>query len=84
MQDVEREIYQELYNAIVFQAVTDYRKALRGVGYDKKPAEQVLRECERFFHSEYYNLLTKVPSEFLIEKLKKEVEDEHHSNSTNT
>lgn len=84
MRDVETEIYQELYNAIVLQAVTDYRNALRDISYDRKSPEDVVIECERFFRSEYFAQLTKVPGKYLIEKIRKEVEDERHSNSTNT
>lgn len=83
MRDVETELYQELYNAIVLQAVTDYRNALAGNSYCGKSPEDVVMECERFFRSEYYSMLTKVPGEYLIERIKKEVEDEHHSNSAN-
>ena len=68
--------YQPLTDAIVLQAVTDYRNALNGIGYDLKSAEYVMRECERFFRSEYFALLTKVPGEYLIEKLRQEVQGE--------
>ena len=76
--------YQLLANAIVLQATTDYRNSLAGIGIGKKSAEDVARECERFFRSEYFGLLTKVSGEYLIEKLKKEVQDEHYPNSTDT
>lgn len=84
MRDVETELYQELYNAIVLQAVTDYRNALAGNSYCSDCPEDVVRECESFFRSEYFALLTKVPGEYLIEKIRKEVKDESHSNSTDT
>lgn len=84
MQDVERELYQELYNAIVMQAVTDYRNALKGNSYCGKPSKLVVVECERFFRSEYFSMLTKVPGEYLIERIRKEVEDESYSNTADT
>ena len=84
MRDCVIDPYQELYNAIILQAVTDYRKALIGDGYDNKSSEDVVMECERFFRSNYFALLTKVSGEYLIEKIRKEVEDERHSNSTDT
>ena len=64
--------YQEVANAIVKQAAEDYRKALNGVGYSKKPAEWVIKEIERFFHSPYFETLTTVSGDYLIEKLKQE------------
>ena len=84
MQDVGTEIYQGLYDAIVIQAANDYRKALVGVGYGSHSPEDVVRECERFFRSKYFSMLTKVSGEYLIEKIRKEVQDESHSNSTDT
>ena len=84
MRGVKNKQYHELYNAIILQAVNDYRKALGGVGYDSKPPEYVIMECENFFRSQYFSLLTKVPGEHLIERIRKEVEDEHHVNSTDT
>ena len=76
MQNCRIEAYQPLTDAIVLQAVTDYRNALVGIGYERKSAEQVMSECERFFRSEYFSLLTKVSGEYLIEKLRQEVEGE--------
>ena len=65
--------YQNLQNAIVLQAVEDYRNALNGKTYTRKikPAE-IIEECEKFFRSDYYRHLTKLNGEWLIEQLKKE------------
>ena len=84
MRDVETEFYEDIANAIVLQAVTDYKNALVGISYNRKSAEDVVRECEKFFRSNYFCLLTKVPGEYLIEKLRKEVQDESRTDSTNT
>lgn len=84
MQNSSVELYQPLADAIILQAVADYRAALTGVGCGRKSAEGVVRECERFFRSHYFSMLTKVSGEYLIEKLRKEVQDESHSNSTDT
>ena len=64
--------YQRLANAIVLQAVADYRNALDGVGYDYKPADKCIIELEKFFRSSRYRMLTKVKGEYLIERLKAE------------
>lgn len=71
------EPYERLANAIVLQAVKDYRDALNK---NKKrpryePAKYTIAEVERFFHSEWYRELTSVDSNFLIEKLKSEVRE---------
>ena len=55
--------YQELANAIVLQAVKDYRL------HDN---EQELARIERFFRSDWFSVLTNVDPEILITKLRKE------------
>lgn len=58
--------YEELANAIVLQAVKDYRQAL------KKGHCQVQAGIERFFRSSWFGELTTIPSEMLISRLKEE------------
>lgn len=67
--------YQDLANAIVAQAATDYRKALDGIGYYNRPPESVIKECEKFFRSSRFKMFTKVKGEYLIEELRKEHEE---------
>ena len=55
--------YEELANAIVLQAVRDYRL------HDD---EQELASIERFFRSGWFSVLTNVDAEMLIAKLRKE------------
>ncbi|NCC14935.1 MAG: hypothetical protein EOM28_01095 [Clostridia bacterium] len=55
--------YEELANAIVLQAVKDYR-----LHDDKKE----LASIERFFHSDWFGVLTDINPEMLIAKLRKE------------
>jgi len=55
--------YEELANAIVLQAVKDYRLT---------DDEQELQEIERFFRSGWFGVLSKVDPEYLITKLRKE------------
>ena len=55
--------YQELANAIVLQAVKDYRMT---------DDEQELKEIERFFRSNWFGVLTKVDPNLLITNLRKE------------
>lgn len=55
--------FEELANAIVLQAVKDYRLC------DNK---QELSAIERFFRSEWFGILTNVSPELLISKLREE------------
>lgn len=55
--------YQELANAIVLQAVKDYRL------HDD---EQELTNIERFFYSDWFGVLTNVNPEILTNNLRKE------------
>lgn len=66
--------YENLANAIVLQAVKDYRDALKRL--KKKSSNQAAMadamECERFFRSSWYKTLTSVDGEYLITKLREE------------
>ena len=55
--------YEELANAIILQAVKDYRLT---------DDEQELQEIERFFRSGWFGVLSKVDPEYLIRNLRKE------------
>ena len=55
--------YENLANAIVLQAVKDYRL------HDD---EQELASIERFFRSGWFGVLTRIDPEMLIAKLRKE------------
>ena len=62
----------ELSNAIVLQAVKDYRAALSRQKVDGKMPNDVIKEIEKFFRSEYYEVLTKVDCEVIISNIRKE------------
>ena len=55
--------YEELANAIILQAVKDYRLT---------DDERELQEIERFFRSGWFGVLSKVDPESLIKELRKE------------
>jgi len=67
--------YEELANAIVIQAVVDYRIATKRL--EKHPLDKIQkhtqREVLRFFRSDWFGILTTLDSEVIIEKLAKEV-----------
>lgn len=65
--------YEELANAIVLQAVKDYRAALRGEFVNHRSSKSVIKECERFFRSEWFRILTKVDGEMIMNKLREEI-----------
>jgi len=72
LQDGER----GLANAIVKQACDDYRRALKGLrvlnGFES--AEYTIAECERFFRSGWYSQLTDIDAEWLMRKLKEDID----------
>ena len=61
--------YMNLANAIVLQAVSDYRKALKQLKRNRKyePALITKRECERFFHSEWFRFLSSLDPDYLLQ-----------------
>lgn len=70
-----KDCYMELANAIIVQAFVDYRNALvrLKVSPRDKKAEKQRIECESFFSSEWYRILTRLDCEILIQKLNREV-----------
>lgn len=68
-------LYENLANAIILQAVKDYREAL--AGYNQHPEKatygQNKKSLERFFRSGWFGVLTKLDPEVLIRKLCEEV-----------
>jgi hypothetical protein len=68
------ENYEELANAIVVQAVVDYRIAKKRL--EKHPLDKMQRHTQRevlrFFRSDWFGILTTLDPEVIIEKLAKE------------
>lgn len=64
---------ERLAQAIVKQACTDWRKAVRKL--QKKPdcetADVTRRECERFFRSEFFYSLTGMTSKDFLDLLRR-------------
>ncbi|MCH3988151.1 MAG: hypothetical protein LKE79_10705 [Lachnospiraceae bacterium] len=69
------EPYEGLANAIILQAVRDYRTALKALRMNprNKAAQTEKESVERFFRSQWYQALTTVDGEMLIKKLNEEV-----------
>lgn len=67
--------YEALGNAVVLQAVKDYREAVHKLSRGKKNtiAESTKQECERFFQCPYFNVFTQLDGKALLSQLEKEV-----------
>lgn len=68
--------YESLANAIILQAVRDYRMALKSLKATprNRTAQAEKKEIERFFRSQWFSVLTSVDGEMLIRSLKEEVD----------
>jgi hypothetical protein len=69
------EPFEELANAIILQAVRDYRKALKQLKNSPHDyiTQSLKQDIERFFRSRWFEVLTSIDSEMLIRKLNAEV-----------
>lgn len=67
--------WEDFAQAIIMQAVTDYRKARRRVRAfpNQKASQATIREVERFFRSRWFAQLTDIDGEMLIRRLREEV-----------
>ena len=67
--------YEALGNAVVLQAVKDYRDAVQKLSRRKKNtiAESMKQECEIFFQSPYFNVFTQLDGKVILSQLEKEV-----------
>ena len=67
--------FEKLANAIILQAVKDYRFALKRLAKHPRndSALYTKREVECFFHSGLFNVLTSLNPDMLIEQLQEEV-----------
>ncbi len=70
--------YYDLAAAIVLQAMKDYKRALKAIRDGKTDIRYFKRkrECERFFRSKYGKMLSCDNAERIIEKCRREVEEE--------
>jgi hypothetical protein len=67
--------YENLANAVVYQAVLDYRAALKRMRRHPRnqEAKDDIASLERFFRSDWYSVLTDVDGEYLIRKVKENI-----------
>lgn len=67
--------YERLANEIILQAASDYRRNLKKLKKNPQNRDVMngILQIEKFFRSPWYQVLTTVDGEFLIEKLRKEI-----------
>lgn len=67
--------YERLANAIILQAVFDYRTVLKKIKAHPKNRQAIdeALEIERFFRSGWYQQLTSVDGDYLIRRLQDEI-----------
>ena len=67
--------YERLANAIILQAVSDYRVALKKIKANPRNRDAIdeALSIERFFRSGWYGVLTSVDGEYLIKRLQEEI-----------
>ena len=69
-----KEPYEELGNAVVLQAVRDYRWAKKTLRKNRKNnvAIRMKAECERFFTSVHFSIFSSIDGKSLLAKLEEE------------
>lgn len=70
--------YANLANAIVLQAVKDFRKCIKVVkrnGQNKEQAIKGMREIVGFIKSPWFRVLTNLDPQILLKKLQEEVNE---------
>ena len=65
--------FEHLANAIILQAIKDYRRALR-LSKRKPDIHTEQRAIEKFLRSNWFSTLSDINPEYLISKLQKEVQ----------
>ncbi|MDB2127488.1 hypothetical protein [Enterocloster clostridioformis] len=67
--------FESLANAIILQAVKDYRTAGKKLKRNpkNKDAKLMVEDCERFFCSDWFGQLTFVDGKMLLRKLQEEL-----------
>ena len=77
--------YQDLANAIVVQAVDDYRRLREGkrVEIDRKH-KVTIEKLEEFFLSDWFYTLTNVDGQTILNRVRSEYQNECKTTTTNT
>ena len=72
--------YKELANAVILQAVEDYRKWTKDYSgsHDDRKLRKALVELKEFFRSEWFSIFTNLDGEQLLTRLKSELEEQSY------
>ena len=64
--------YEDLANAIVIQAARDYADAFWGkdIQDSSNTPEEIMKDVEKFFHSDWYKMLTKSNPDRILQDVK--------------
>lgn len=65
--------YDLLIEAIIIQAVKDYRAVLKKIKKNPFKYEKEKKEIEKFFYSDWFYALSKLDPNMIIERVNKEV-----------
>ena len=76
------ENYQTLANAIIMQAVKDFRPAYRRLKRfpNDKLAQDTVREITKFFCSQYFEALSDLDGPALLNRIIKEMDEKYEKN----
>lgn len=79
MGEIGIEAYENLANAVIIQAVHDYRKAYGKVlrGRSDKNTRDKIEELERFFTGEWIEILTSLDGTLILNTIRREEEAVH-------
>ncbi len=69
--------YEDLANAVIIQAVKDYRAACRKLKVNPKNrfAKEDIDEITEFFHSDFFTILTNLDGPSLLRKIIQDMEE---------
>lgn len=71
----EHEGYEDLANAVVIVATTDYRRAYKKHKKGIEGASEIVKEIEAFFNSQWGDLLCNGKAKEILKRLQKEQEE---------
>lgn len=67
----EDDPWESLANAVIVQAARDYRLAIKSQNRSVT-AGRTVKECEKFFRSQYFTILSAMDPEYLIDRIRQE------------
>ena len=76
------ENYQKLANAIILQAVKDFKPAYRRLKShpNDKLAQDTVREITKFFCSQYFEVLSDLDGPALLNRIMREMDEKYEKN----